>query len=388
MAPATSQAEGESLAGEGYIGRIPVRNLWLLMLYASDLYRTCGIGNVAREESPEDLPDLVGEILADAVERRQRRQLSTGYHPTDAILTRIRGRIDVLRTERNQLLQRGQVACHFDHLTVDTPRNRLVRGALECISGLVKRQDVAHRCRALAKRMKGSGVAGALPSRAEISTDRFGCNDAADRTMVEAAKLALDLALPAEVAGPYHLFLPDREIKWVRKLFEKAVANFYHVVLRPQGWEVRAQKGLKWQVERQSARINEILPHMQADVILDNCTTKRRIILDTKFTSILTNGWHREQSIRSGYLYQIYAYVRSQVGNGDPLADGAEGLLLHPSIGETVDDTAVIQGHRIRFATVDLGGSCADIRSSLEDIITGPAPATFRLMQLRGCNAI
>jgi len=31
---------------DGYIGRIPVRNLWLLMLYASDLFRSRGIGRI------------------------------------------------------------------------------------------------------------------------------------------------------------------------------------------------------------------------------------------------------------------------------------------------------------------------------------------------------
>ena len=48
-----------SVDGDGYVGRIPVRNLWLLMLYASDLFRTRGIGKVGLEDSPDDLPDLV-----------------------------------------------------------------------------------------------------------------------------------------------------------------------------------------------------------------------------------------------------------------------------------------------------------------------------------------
>lgn len=44
---------------------------------------------------------------------------------------RSRGRIDVLVTESHQLMARGQIACHFDELTVDTPHNRAVRLALE-----------------------------------------------------------------------------------------------------------------------------------------------------------------------------------------------------------------------------------------------------------------
>jgi 5-methylcytosine-specific restriction enzyme subunit McrC len=85
----------------------------------------------------------------------------------------------------------------------------------------------------------------------------------------------------------------------------------------------------------------------------------------SKFTSIVTAGWHREETLRSGYVYQIYAYLFSQVGCGDLLADHASGLLLHPAIGEMVDEEIVIQGHSIRFATVDLTASAADIRRQL-----------------------
>ena len=62
------------------VGRIPVRNLWLLMLYASRLYR--GLPTVRRfaaEENPDEIPDLVAEILTRAVERRLRRNLSSEF---------------------------------------------------------------------------------------------------------------------------------------------------------------------------------------------------------------------------------------------------------------------------------------------------------------------
>jgi hypothetical protein len=101
MTAVAEQVESASMSAEGFIGRIPVRNLWLLMLYASDLFRTRGIGNVGLEDSPDDLPDLVAEILAHAVEVRQRRRLSLGYRSRDAVINRVRGRIDVLTTERH-----------------------------------------------------------------------------------------------------------------------------------------------------------------------------------------------------------------------------------------------------------------------------------------------
>jgi len=108
---------------------------------------------------------------------------------------------------------------------------------------------------------------------------------------------------------------------------------------------VRCGGTLSWQIEQKTSGIDKILPTMRTDVALDHAPSGRRIVIDTKFTSIVTSGWYREETLRSGYVYQIYAYLRSQVGRGDPLADCASGLLLHPSVGDAVDETVVIQGH-------------------------------------------
>jgi 5-methylcytosine-specific restriction enzyme subunit McrC len=368
-------ADAKTPIAEGHIGRIPVRNLWLLMLYASDLFRARGTERIGLEDNPHDLPDLVAEILARAVEVRLRRRLSLGHQPRAAVLNRVRGRINVLTTERHQLLTRGLIACRFDELTIDTPRNRFVRAALESISRVVRRRDIAHRCRSLASSLKVMGVSGHAPSRAEIGTFRFGRCDANDQLMIAAAKLAFDLALPTEVAGTDLLYLPDREVTWVRRLFEKAVGGFYDVVLSPEGWRVERGTALGWQIEQQTTGIDKILPTMRTDVVLDSDKSGQRIVIDTKFTSIVTSGWYRDETLRSAYVYQIYAYLRSQVGCGDPYADCASGLLLHPSIGAMVDETVVIQGHSIRFATVDLTGSATEIRSQLLCCVSQQTPS-------------
>jgi len=358
----------------GYIGRIPVRNLWLLMLYASDLFRARGTGNVGLEDSPDDLPDLVAEILAHAVESRLRQRLSYGYRHREVPLNRVRGRIDVLTTERHQLLARGMVACRFDEMTIDTQRNRFVRAALETISRIVERADVAHRCRTLASDLKAMGVSGNTPTRAEMSTDRIGRHDAGDAHMISAARLAFDLALPTEAAGSSMLPSTDREEMWMRRLFERAVGGFYDVTLSPQGWRVHCGGTLGWPIERKTSGIDAIMPNMRTDVVIDHAASGRRIVIDMKFTSIVTGGWYREQTLRSGYIYQIYAYLRSQVGRGDLLADHADGLLLHPAVEKSVDETVVVQGHRIRFATIDLTASAAEIRAQLLRLCEPPLP--------------
>lgn len=351
--------------GAGFIGRIPVRNIWLLMFYASDLLRTTERALVDVERNPDAIADLVAELLARAVEERQRRHLSLGYRLRSADLSRVRGRIDVLRTERRQLLSRGAVACRFVELSVDTPRNRFVRGALEAVARLVARPDLRHRCRKLAVDMKALGVSGEMPSRTELGADRIGRHDAADREMLAAAKLAMDLVLPTEQAGPRPLPMPDREEQWARRLFERAVGGFYSTVLPSEQWRVRTGGALAWPIDWWTKGAREILPGMKTDIVLDDVVAGRRIVIDTKFTGIVTAGWRREATLRSGYIYQIYAYLQSQTGRGDQLADLAEGLLLHPAIGVAVDDAIMLQGHLIRFATIDLTADTDAIRRQL-----------------------
>ena len=79
----------------GKIGRIPVRNLWLLMLYASELFRHIDRSKkISIEENPDYIPDLVAEILSKTVELRLKRNLSFGYQIREAVLRRVRGRIN------------------------------------------------------------------------------------------------------------------------------------------------------------------------------------------------------------------------------------------------------------------------------------------------------
>lgn len=365
MTLAAANLISDAHEGIGRIGRIPVRNLWLLMLYASDLFRELEKAKVAVEDNPDDIPDLVAEMLCRRVERRIQRNLSYGYQSREAVLGRVRGRIDLLKTESHRLLDRGKVACRYHELTIDTARNRYVRSALDELSKIVQKKSLAHRCRSLATSLRRMGVTGECPKRGEIAIDRFGRHDAEDQPMVAAARLAFNLALPTESSGDHPLSLPEREIVWVRKLYERGVAGFYDAVLSKDEWRVDAGRTFVWPIERKSPGIDQILPSMRTDIVLENIVSGHRIVIDTKFNSVVTRGWYRDKTLRSGYIYQIYAYLKSQAGIGDSFADSASGLLLHPSVGAMVNEAVVIQNHEIRFFTVDLGATAEQIREQL-----------------------
>ena len=355
----------------GFVGRIPVRNIWLLLLYASQLYEELPEARrVELEDAPNDIPDMVAEILANAVERRLRRNLTAGYHRRQADLNRVRGRINLLRTERRQLLQRARVACVFDELTTDTPRNRYVRAALTHVAGVVSEPRLQHRCRDLALRMEMAGVTGYMDSNQARKTAPLanaGWVDSHERQMLAAAQLALNLYIPTEQAGRALLPITDRREKQGWKLYEDAVAGFYKVVLTETGWRVRAQSGIAWPTETPTSGLSAMMPGMTRDIVLER--GDRRIIIDTKFTSIVTTGQYGNETFNSGNIYQLYAYLRSQEDASDPLSLHSTGVLLYPAIDACVDESATIQGHRIRFATVNLAAETQTIRNQLLRIV-------------------
>ena len=379
---ASNVTEPESRADYPKVGRIPVRNLWLLMLYASNLYRELPQSQrVSAEDNPDEIPDLAAEILARAVELRLRRNLSFAFQPTSGDLRRVRGSIDLLRTERRQLLRRARVACRFEVLTVDTPRNRFVRAALQRLTRVVRRPELVSRCTAADARLERAGVSADLVldhprGRSAVAAELRGRLDPEDRRMLAAAELSFSLALPTESAGRKSLASPDRDEIWARRLFEAAVGGFYDVVLSAEGWTTRTGSQHTWPVEHGTSGLRDLLPSMETDIVLDRRDAEhpnraRRIIIDTKFTSMLTPGRFRKETLRSGYIYQIYSYLRSQEDNGDSLSRGAMGMLLHPAVeGDEVFESGVIQGHEVRFATVNLAASSRAIRERLLSVVS------------------
>lgn len=355
---------------------IPVRNLWVLMFYASEL-RHCGPGLTGAEKQPDELPDLVAELLSHQVERRLRQNLSRGYVDEQAIRSRVRGQVDVLESERLGLFRQGKVACRYQELTMNNARNRYVRGALTHLSRLAGRRSLRQRCRTLAARLEQSGVTGRAPHRKEVIHARYGRHDEQDRSMVAAAQLAWELKIPTEQGDKAILVRPSHDERWLRHLFEKAVAGFYEVALS-EAWSVKAGVQQTWPVEAGSDGFQRILPGMVTDIILRDRELGRRIVVDTKFASILTGNAYGQKKLKSGYLYQMYTYLRTQEEPSDPGSWSTEGLLLHPSVGAHIDEEVTVQGHRIRFATVDLGADTACLREELLNCIEARESADYR----------
>lgn len=360
-----------TIAGAGKT-EIPIRSLWLLLIYSSDMLdqlRSSERESLLAGHHDADLIGALAEVLVSEVESRIRKQLTFHYHRTSADLTRVRGRINHLRTVTRRLMDQGRIACSYEEFSVNSPRNRFVAATLLEASRIVSSTEpdaalsrrLGRRCADAAFAMQRQGVDPRPPSRAELSKDRLGHHDARDRRMLDAAHLVHQMALPYHERGPRLIPRILRDEDRYRTLFEKAVRGYLRYTLVPLGWAVE-NPHLKWRHQGE-ADAHELLPLMKTDIMLTNAAKTRRIVVETKFTDALTEH-HGKTTIKRDFVYQLYAYLRSQTGIGDQVADTSEGVLLFVAANgrPPVDRSVTIQGHHIRFLSVDLADTPSAIR--------------------------
>jgi len=213
------------------------------------------------------------------------------------------------------------------------------------------------------------GVIGPRPSWTELASDQIARNESADRFMVALSGMVFDTSIPTEEMGDVTGTLPNVNDHLVRRLFERAVGNALRLELQPNGWSVAQGKRLSWPVDSSSPGMAAILPGMQTDIELNHPASRRRIVIDTKFTTIFTSSNYRDHILKSGYLYQLYTYLRSQERPDDPVSLTAEGMLLHPQTGGAVDEEMTIQGHQMRFKTINLMGDVATFEMGLRGAV-------------------
>lgn len=207
-----------------------------------------------------------------------------------------------------------------------------------------------------------------FPNRETLSKEVYGINDKGERQAVAAAKLLLDMAIPDDKSGREPLLSPDATDAWLRRLFEHAVRGFFYVTAKDK-WHV-AKKNVpqNWLVDDWSEDTERYLPRMALDVVLTSEERDEKIVIDTKFTSLLKPGWYRDKSFSSAYIYQMYTYLRSQEERGE-MHRKATGILLHPAIDASERHTVKMQGHTFVFVTVNLSASAKEIRQELLSLL-------------------
>tara|TARA_B100000029_G_C17228442_1_gene834455 strand:- start:182 stop:634 length:453 start_codon:yes stop_codon:yes gene_type:complete len=150
----------------------------------------------------------------------------------------------------------------------------------------------------------------------------------------------------------------------MRRLFEKFVFNFFR---REQSEFTVSSERMRWEGVSGASEDVALLPHMRTDISLESPT--RKIVIDTKFYSQTLQEYRGKTSVRSANLYQIYSYLQN-LGYRSGQNQTLEGVLLYPTVSESLSLDYEIQGHRLRIVTLGLEDDWREIRGQLLQLIT------------------
>jgi len=351
--------------------RIPIRNAWYLLLYAWDMAQWRGKWCGDAESSP-GLLGLLSRILVEATRGLLRSQLHRAHAQHRDVVRGIRGRVAFGESLKHLSFERAEAHCAYPELTIDTLKNRILRSTLDRLAAdprlshanPAEALKLRHDLREVVRAMQGVRL---VPiTLADFARLQIGRNDRDYALPIAVCALVRRLEMPTEHGGDHALTALLRDEIAFHSLFERFVRNFYRLHLRQN---VVKRETLDWHDELGCT----LVPSMQTDItIVGKLPPHRRLIIDTKYSiDTLVATPHGGPKFKSENLYQLYAYLRTQ----EHLSDAhrfAEGMLLYPRTARDVDDCMLVQGHRIRVATLDLSTDWEAIEKRLVGFVEPP----------------
>lgn len=333
---------------------IAVKNIYYLLLYAWDRFDE-SLMTAIDAEPESDLLNLLAAVLTRGVDQLLRRGLDRGYLLADDEIAGVRGKVAMSTTLKRDLLSRARVACQFDELSHDVLHNQIVKATFRALL----------YCQALDTRLR-MAVRTAylrLPGVSDISLSKRTFRDVQLHRnihfygfLIDVCRLLYDHLIPDEAKGTFRFRDFTRDEESMRLLFERFLYNFYKH--EQAAFKVRRRR-FSW-AGAQGPAIG-LLPEMLTDITLTR--PGQCLVIDAKYTpNVVQEHFHGSSKLRSGHLYQLFAYLKN-------LPDGAsatvDGMLLYPLAQRSIDAIFRLPGHRLRVRTIDLNRHWSLIRRDL-----------------------
>jgi 5-methylcytosine-specific restriction enzyme subunit McrC len=325
---------------------IPVANIYHLLCYAWNEFAPLQIEGRSAEEFPDTL-HLFSKQLIIGVHLLHRRGLEIGYIPIEETTSRPRGRILMTPSIRTMSTQPNKLYCGFDEMSADIPSNQILKATLKQLLG-VQRLGMPLRRELRQTTALLSSVRDVELNTRMFHSVRLHQNNRLYSFLLTVCRFLYECMEPEDRPGRYRFREVDRDEKRMRRVFEKFVRNFF--ARRQKVFKVRSER-MDWLAAATEGADLKLLPTMLTDASLRSAN--RTIIIECKFTAKLFESRYGTDRLRSPHLYQLSSYLRNLENNGG--ADRvAEGILLYPFAGQSLDQTYLIHGHQIRVHTLDL----------------------------------
>jgi 5-methylcytosine-specific restriction enzyme subunit McrC len=348
---------------------IPIRNLWYMLMYAWDEPPLERLGLLENIEDAPTLDALLASILLKLIQQRMRIGLGRNYCEEQHLLRGIRGCINFTDSLKHHAFEHGQAYCNFEQYSLNVPKNQIVRSTLMRLIPMGRFGPDTNRANELRQQLRWVTRAMDGIDLVELKLDfirrqQLGRNDSDYKLMLAICELILERQMPTHVTGDTRLPSLDQASMVMHRIYERFIACFYRTHLKD--WEVTPQKNIKWHEKT----MNNYLPSMRPDLVLEEKKTGRIIVLDTKFTpkNLITNQWG-SKTFDSSHLYQLYAYLKTQE-HLSKQTRCASGILLYPIVDKLrLSEKILLQDLKIQIETVDLTAPWQDIECCLLELI-------------------
>ena len=340
---------------------ILIKNIYYMLTYAFQILKEKDIVQIESERF-QDIQDLFAEIIAKGMSAQLKHGLYKQYIAHDENLLKVRGKINIPATIKNQIQKRKLVHCEYDELSENNIYNQIIKTTL---SILLKDNRVSKERKIKIKQI--------LPFLGDIDCINpqfikwnlliYQWNNKNYEMLMNFCYFVLNGMLLTNERGEHKLI--EFSDEHMHKLFERFVLEYY----RKEHKELNevAAKQIKWNLdEAANNSIISFLPVMQSDIMLRK--NNRILIIDTKYYGKVWQNRMEKETLRSNNLYQIYTYVKNQDTSNSGLVSG---MLLYAKTGEAIapDGECSLGGNKIAIKTLDLNQEFSQIRQQLDNIL-------------------
>jgi 5-methylcytosine-specific restriction enzyme subunit McrC len=313
-------------------------------------------------EPDTDLLNLLASVLTRGIDALLRRGLDRGYLVTAEEIAGIRGKLDVSATLKGNLLTRARTFCQFDELSHDVLHNQILKATLHrLLHSKPLDNDLRKRIRVAYLRLPG--IRHIHLSERSFHSVQLHANIRLYRFLIDVSQLLFEHLIPDEETGVFRFRDFTRDEQKMRRLFERFLYNFYK---HEQGRFKVNRSRFPWADATTPAP--HLLPQMNTDLTLTR--PGHQIVIDAKYsTHVLQRHPYGSQTLNSGHLYQMFAYLKNIRKTAGETVDG---LIVYPRAQDAVDATISLPGHRLRVCTVDLNQHWKLIRRDLLALVAPP----------------
>jgi 5-methylcytosine-specific restriction enzyme subunit McrC len=340
---------------------IPIQNIYYLLSYAWNKLDEKERVKVSIEGGTK-LQDLFANVLLNGSKILLKRGINKSYVEYTEEIAGIKGKLLLEPTLKKALQQKQHTICTFDDYSPDILINQILHTSfyrLRHTEGLDAKLKLEIR-RLLRYFPEISRI---QLSRRDFKKARQTKVNRMYEFVLDVCELLFENSLPSEHPGEWVFMDFTRDESQMNRLYEAFVRRFYQIHLSGR-CDVGSTK-INWKFEASEAAL-DFLPGMTTDITIED--EERKVIIDAKFYQETMSVYYNKERIRSGNLYQLFAYLVNQENTSEK-SILATGILLYPTVQNEYDLEYEYKGHKIFIKTVNLNMEWWKIEERLREIV-------------------